>query len=464
MITFGALLPHPPIMIEGIGQADDLDRVKSTREAMGVIDGLLSKNPPDTLVVFTPHGTVYQDAMIVYADPSFSGNLQRFGLNRNWCWDNDWELAEQIAKLGQDAGLPVYSLEQAVAGRAGFPEGLDHGVLVPLSFFTPQWSKKVKLLVIPLSYLPLEELYRFGSLIQSAAQKLNRRVAVIASGDLSHCLQPGAPAGFNPRGAEFDQKLIGLLQEGAVKEFFDFDPVMLEKAAECGFRSLIMLLGTLDSIDFKVVVHSYEGPFGVGYGVASFTPMGKRESFVEDLLNSREQKIEKRRSQESPLVKYARQVVETYVMKTELAAVTGLDEFNSEQAGVFVSIKKHGQLRGCIGTTEPTQKNIVKEVKQNAISASTRDPRFDPVEPDELGDLVYSVDVLKPAEPVSGLEALDPQKYGVIVTSGHRKGLLLPMLEGVETVEDQVAIAKKKAGIGAGEPVSLERFEVVRYY
>lgn len=139
------------------------------------------------------------------------------------------------------------------------------------------------------------------------------------------------------------------------------------------------------------------------------------------------------------------------------------EEFD-KKAGVFVSIKKHGSLRGCIGTIEPAGRNIVEEVVKNAVSAAFHDPRFKPVRREELEDLEFSVDVLQPPEPVSGLNELDPQKYGVIVRSGRRSGLLLPNLEGIDSAGEQVEIARRKAGIGPEEPVALERFEVVRYY
>jgi len=128
-----------------------------------------------------------------------------------------------------------------------------------------------------------------------------------------------------------------------------------------------------------------------------------------------------------------------------------------------VSLKKHGQLRGCIGTIEPRHENIIEETVNNAVSAGHHDSRFSPVRQDELDDLDISVDVLRPPEPVKGKEDLDPQRYGVIVRSGYRSGLLLPNLEGVNTVEEQIGIAMQKAGISPGEKYDLERFEVVRY-
>jgi AmmeMemoRadiSam system protein A len=167
-----------------------------------------------------------------------------------------------------------------------------------------------------------------------------------------------------------------------------------------------------------------------------------------------------------PFVQLAKDTIENYVRhgKTiqppkELAAEM------EKQAGVFVTIHKHGMLRGCIGTIEPTQANVALEVIKNAISAATQDPRFPPIVPEELADLDIKVDVLGEPEPVDGLEELDPRRYGVIVKSARdwRRGLLLPDLEGVDTVEYQVDIARRKAGIRPDEPIELYRFEVVRY-
>jgi AmmeMemoRadiSam system protein A len=164
-----------------------------------------------------------------------------------------------------------------------------------------------------------------------------------------------------------------------------------------------------------------------------------------------------------PLVKLAKETVESYVKHRKLPQPRELTPEMKEKAGVFVSIKKHGQLRGCIGTFEPTTENVAQEVISNAVSSATRDPRFLPVTPDELPDLTYTVDVLTRPEPVSSVKELDPKKYGVIVECGGRRGLLLPDLEGVDTVESQIQICRQKAGIYPDEPVKLYKFEVKRY-
>ncbi len=140
------------------------------------------------------------------------------------------------------------------------------------------------------------------------------------------------------------------------------------------------------------------------------------------------------------------------------------DEMKDRRAGAFVSIHEKGQLRGCIGTIAPTCKNIAYEIISNAIAASTRDPRFEPIRTEELDSLEINVDILSPEEPIASPAQLDVNRYGVIVEKGFKRGLLLPDLDGVDSVEEQIAIAKRKAGIDPNEGgVKMYRFEVVRH-
>jgi len=164
-----------------------------------------------------------------------------------------------------------------------------------------------------------------------------------------------------------------------------------------------------------------------------------------------------------PVVKLAKETVESYIRKGKMPRPRKLTSEMRERARVFVSLHKHGQLRGCIGTFEPTKNSVAEEIIANAISSSTGDPRFPPVTASELDDLEYSVDILTKPEPVTDINQLDPKEYGVIVESGWKKGLLLPDLEGVDSIEEQIAICRLKAGISASEPVRLYRFQVRRF-
>ncbi|MDH5202005.1 MAG: AmmeMemoRadiSam system protein A [Nitrospirota bacterium] len=165
-----------------------------------------------------------------------------------------------------------------------------------------------------------------------------------------------------------------------------------------------------------------------------------------------------------PLAELAKNTIETYIVEGRtIDPPKPIPPEMAQKAGVFVSLKKQGQLRGCIGTYMPQCENIALEIIRNAIAAATQDYRFSPVQKDELEDIVYSVDVLSPAEKVNKIDELNPKKYGVIIVSGYRKGLLLPDIEGVDTIEEQLRIAKLKAGILPQEEVEIFRFEVTRY-
>jgi len=168
---------------------------------------------------------------------------------------------------------------------------------------------------------------------------------------------------------------------------------------------------------------------------------------------------------EHPLVQLARRTIETYIKEDKtIEPPKELAEEMKGKAGVFVSLHRKGELRGCIGTFAPTTENVAKEVIRNAIESSTRDPRFPPMTADELEGLELSVDVLSAPEPVNSIKELDAKQYGVIVKAEWRRGLLLPDLEGVNTPEEQIAICRRKAGIGENEPVELFRFKVRRYH
>ena len=227
------------------------------------------------------------------------------------------------------------------------------------------------------------------------------------------------------------------------------------------------MAGALDGLDVEAKVYSHEDVTGVGYGICSFHPGGENPErrFLLKYREAQAERLRKRRAAEDPYVRLARETVESWVLERKTPDVPewAAEEMKRDRAGVFVSIHEDGRLRGCIGTFLPTRENIAREIISNAVSASTRDPRFDAIRPDELDKLEINVDVLSAPEKISGPEELDVKRYGVIVSSGSKRGLLLPDLDGVDTVEEQIDIARRKGGIREGERIALERFEVVRH-
>jgi AmmeMemoRadiSam system protein A len=463
-----AYCPHPPIIVPEVGgergtkAGKTVAAMKSLMQELGQAG---QDKEPDTIICITPHGPVFQDAVSIWRTPLLEGTLGKFGAPQmKMTFANDLELTLEIIKEAERERIMTAQLDDGLAQSCQIDLALDHGILVPLSFFPTVGDGGVKLVAISIGLLPWGDLYRFGMAIRAAIHRSGRRVGVIVSGDLSHRLTVDAPGGFHPKGKEFDQLVVSLLEKEDVAGLFALDQELVETAGECGFRPMIMTLGLLDKHRFSTRVLSYEGPFGVGYLVARIDPGELQEQGrLEQLLAVKQARLDSLRGKESLPVKLARRTVEQVVKGGMVDTAPEIISQLDVPKGVFVSIKKNGQLRGCIGTVEPKKANATYEIAANAVEAAMRDPRFEPVEEGELDELEYSVDVLASPEPIRGKEELNPAVYGVVVKAGLKKGLLLPDLPGVETAAQQVAIAKQKAGIGKGEQVKLYRFKVTRY-
>jgi len=459
-IVFAMAVPHPPIIIPEIGRGEER-KIQSTIDGYEEAARMAAGFDPDTIVVLSPHSTVYSDYFHISPGKSAKGDFGRFGARKvSVEMEYDAEFVHRLSMLAEKEGLPAGTLGER-------DKELDHGTLVPLYFLQP-YKLKAKLVRIGISGLSFPDHYRLGKLIARISDDLNRKTVFIASGDLSHKLKEDGPYGFAGEGPEFDRQIIDILGSGDFVKMFDFTPAFCDAAGECGLRSFIVMAGALDGKSVQPKLYSYEGPFGVGYGICSFEITGTdpNREFERIYIEKTRQEAQKRRAEEDPYVRLARLSLETYVRTGKPASLPDdlPQEMLGKRAGVFVSIYKHGQLRGCIGTIEPVTNCVAEEILRNAISSGTEDPRFDRVRESELDDLIYSVDVLMEKEPVESLSQLDVKRYGVIVTKGFRRGLLLPNLDGVDDVETQLAIAKRKAGIRVDdEDVKIERFEVVRH-
>lgn len=453
------IVPHPPIILPEVGRGEE-KKIQKTIDAYNEVARRISVIKPEVIIITSPHATSYADYFHISPGKGAKGNLLRFGVNNvSIEAEYDNELAEKISEEAENVGIHAGLLGER-------DKNLDHGTLIPL-YFINRYFSGYKIIRIGLSGLTPIEHYRFGKLIAQTVGSLKRKAVFVASGDLSHKLLDDGPYGFAPEGPEFDKKVTEAMENGDFLAFLNFSPSFCDSAAECGLRSFIIMAGALDGKAVKPELLSYEGTFGVGYGVASFEITGEDENrrFDEIFIKNEKARLLRIKSEEDSYVRLARLSLETYVKTGRMVDLPDdlPDEMLSKKAGVFVSLKKHGHLRGCIGTISSVTDSIAQEIIRNAISAGTEDPRFPEVTEAELSDLVYSVDVLSEPEPIKSINELDVKLYGVIVSHDHRRGLLLPNLESVDTPEQQVSIALEKAGIRPGQPYSMERFEVVRH-
>lgn len=462
MAVRGAVMvPHPPLIIPDVGRGQE-KAIQATIDAYHEAAKKIASWQPDTVVVLSPHSIMYADYFHISPGTGARGDFGQFRAPQVKIQvQYDTELVEALSQEAEARGIP--------AGTMGERDSrLDHATMIPLWFLNHYYTD-YKTVRIGLSGLPLSQHYMLGQCIQKAAELCGRNIVVIGSGDLSHKLKEDGPYGFQKEGPEYDSRIMEVMGAAAFDQLFDFTEEFCDKAAECGHRSFVIMAGTLDRLAVKTEKLSHEGTFGVGYGVCTYEVEDRAPE--RDFLRQYEEKIadeaKRRKESEDAYVRLARQTIEAYVgERRQISIPKDLpEEMYESRAGVFVSLKEEGRLRGCIGTITPIQKNIAEEIIANAISASTKDPRFHPVQPDELDKLVYSVDVLGTPEAITSPDELDVKRYGVIITKGRKRGLLLPNLDGVDTVEDQITIAKQKAGISTyDDDVQLERFEVVRHF
>ncbi|HYX28781.1 MAG TPA: AmmeMemoRadiSam system protein A [Pyrinomonadaceae bacterium] len=462
-LVFAGIAPHPPIMVPEVGR-DAIAEVRSSIDAMAELTRRLIAAKAETVVIISPHAPLERDAFIAYDGPQLHGDFANFRApTATVNFDLDDELLNEITRAAANEQLMVMRIR-------GYD--LDHGTAVPLYFLQRHgWHGKV--IALGYNFLSNEDHVRFGKCIREAIERSRRRAAFIASGDLSHRLKADAPAGYYPEAYRFDREVVDAIDSCATERIVNIDQNLRRAAGECGYRSMLVAIGAVPEDKPSCEVISYEAPFGVGYLVAQLVnvaPASESRAVATGSSDSLAARDESESTDRDPLGQLitglARKTIETFVDSGRIIDAPGnLVDFFNARAGCFVSIKtRDGDLRGCVGTVEPVKTRLAEEIIYNAISAATRDPRFAPVQPDELPNLKYSVDVLSEPEPCR-FSDLDPENYGVIVEhqSGFPRGLLLPNLRGVDSAREQVEIAASKAGLDPLSNLKFFRFRADRY-
>lgn len=459
-IVGGIMVPHPPLIIPDVGKGGE-SVISETTAAYEKAADFVASLKPDTIVLSSPHSIMYSDYLHISPGYEASGDMSRFGAgNVRISVSYDYELSNRLCEMAEDENLP--------AGYMGERDkSLDHGTIVPLYFIMKKYTD-FKLVRLGISGISFADHYKMGQIVQRAAGELNRRLVYVASGDLSHKLKDDGPYGFDKNGPVYDEKIMDCMGKGDFGQLLKFDPYLCDKAAECGHRSFIIMGGAFDGLLVETHKLSHQDVTGVGYGICTYKVIGGDDDsrYLEKYLEEEKNLLLEKRAMEDAYVSLARKTIETYIREGYVIKVPDdlPTEMYEKSAGTFVSLHIRGGLRGCIGTISATCDCVAKEIIQNAISAATKDPRFEPLEESELERLEISVDVLGQAQDIESKAMLDVKKYGVIVTSGYKRGLLLPDLDGVDSVDEQISIAKRKAGISEYEKVSLQRFEVIRHY
>lgn len=455
------LMPHPPIVIPEVGKGEEV-KIQKTAEACNKISKDIANKDIETLIIISPHGLLFSDAISIITTDSIQGDLKKFKAPTVYMkLSIDTELTHKIIELSEKDNIPIVGLEEESTRNYGVTLELDHGAIVPLYFILKE--RTYKLVHITYGMLTPIELYNFGMCIKKAVDILGTSAALIASGDLSHRLKLSGPYSYSPYGKQFDSELMNILKNGDIEDLFSLDEKLIKEAGECGLNSLYILAGAMDGLNVKGDVLSYEGTFGVGYGIVNFST-NPGPSIFSKLKQSKEALHLSRMEDGNVYTSLARKSITYYLEHGNFLEVPKdlPADLLQERKGVFVSLKRNGDLRGCIGTIAPTTSSVAEEIIRNAVSSATADPRFPKVNRHELPNIDISVDVLYEPE-LATKEQLDPKQYGVIVSTNRRRGLLLPNLEGVKTIEEQLIIALEKGGIDEEEDYTIERFKVERH-
>lgn len=503
-IVFWGLCPHPPLLIPGVADSAK-EKAASTAAAYRQWASKLKEQNPDRLIIMSPHAPAAATAVPLFSVSSLSGSMQRFAcpeiaLNV----DCDVTLASRLSSLCKEEDFPLLTVDEDLIKQHRLEIGLDHGTLIPLYFLQ---EAGLNVPIVLLGYGPSHtELYlQLGKIIKKVADEdTEKKTAIIASGDLSHRLLESGPYGFSPYGPKFDEEINSILDCAEADFLLKFTNEEVNEAAQCGLYAIAMLLGSLDKDKVCAKRLSYEAPYGVGYSVVYYLPedpelVAETEDELEENKTDEEDESSAKevvagkvtsplsfmhRDQESetkvefsssrnsdnakkdlePHLELARRSVEHYVLCGErLILEKGEYPTLQNQAAVFVTLKKQGQLRGCIGSLVPIEVNQAEEIVRNSILACSQDPRFSAVTAEELSQLQYQVYVLSEPVKIKGPQDLDPKRYGVIVRKNGRSGVLLPNLEGIDSIERQLSIACQKGGILPEEKPELYRFTAVTY-
>lgn len=430
-------MPHAPVLIPEVG-GDRETEVGATVKALRQAAEAVVAQAPDAVVVISPHSPRRSGRFGIWQGEALAGDMGRFGRpDVTFEFPNASGLAQALVASLDRAGIATWQIPV---------QPLDHGAGVPLYFLNRAgWGGPTT--VLSLNYPGEGGWRKVGEAIRAAAGREHRQIAIVASGDMSHRLLPGAPAGYEPRAREFDRDFVRILRTGRYESLHQIDAELQELAAEDVVDSTLIAAYACNLAAEGHEVLSYEGPFGVGYCVAK-------------LFQARE---EPHPGQCLPRI--ARAAVEGRFRPGATPAAIPDHEYLNRPAGVFVTIRaRDGGLRGCRGTITPRCRNLLEETCEVARSSAFQDLRFEPVVEDELDDLSYEVSVLNPPEPVPSAAELDPHRYGVIIsTPDGRRGLMLPEVEGLNTVEQQLEATCRKANIDRHEPMSLQRFTTSKF-
>ncbi len=459
------IMPHAPVIVREVGK-DDHVFCRKTHEHMSRIGREISELKPKRIIVLSPHGPLFSDAISVLGNNKLEGDFEEFDCKEmSYEFDNDSSFVNKLKYLAMEDDIYVAKVDSLFCENYDISPYVDYGALVPLHFVDEYYLAPYEVVIITYGLLDLIDIYKFGTLLRKSIEESSKSTVVIASSDLAHISTKTGGYRNNLSASIYDLLVQGVLRgDKSVFDFVSHPKKDIEKSKTCSFQTLVMFWGMFDRKMFKSEILSYEHPFGVGYLTAVVEETDGISPSLLPAIGAYNKDLQVKLSNaENPYVDLAKDTLKYYI-KYERRPIIDEKKYNipMQTSACFVSFYDYGSLRASIGTIAPSHNSVVQDIITNTIEAANT-KFFQDVTEEDVDEMKIVVDLVDKVEKIKSHLELYPEVYGVIVKSGEKVGVVLPDLRDVDTAEQQLSIALEKAGIKKYDYYQLYRFQVTRH-
>lgn len=457
------VMPHPTMIIPEMGEGEE-EKITATADACAKVADEIGEIKPDTVIIVTPHGPQFSNSVAFSLEEKIYGQLKKNDETKVFLnFDINVSITNNIIKELRQEHINCVRIDGKTSEIYGLSYELDYGTIIPMYFIDKKLSD-YNIVHITCGNFSKYDLYKIGMTVKKVIEESDSRAVFIASGELSHRLIEGGPYGYTPEGEKFDKEITTLLSNGDVLGIFNMEQLKIDLAGECGMIPFYSMLGAMNGNKISGELLSYEGPFGIGYGVMNFSLSESDNNTHELLLNDKNQRYQQKKNSEGVHVKLARDSLTEYLKngnKIDLPSYV-TEEMIENEAGVFIRILKYGKVIASGGSYLPRAKNIADEIIFSSIELTQVRVQQAGVSLSDLEDIDILVDVITDVEKVNK-EELDPNLYGIYITSGLKNGFVFPKLPDINTSEEQIALGLKQGNISPLDDYTIERFKVSSY-
>lgn len=456
------LMPHPLKLIKEIGNGKE-EKLKKTKKAFMDIYEEIQENEVETIIIISPHGTIFKGGVSIVKEDKIEGDFEKFGYSDyKMAFDIDLELVNKIIDKSKMEDIAVVPLNKENEEMYNTKVFLDYGAMIPLYYLNNK--EKYKIVHITYGFMDYKKLYEFGKILSNIVKDSNKKVAFIASGDLSHRLSEDGPYLYSSSGKKFDDKVVSFLEKGDLNGLFQIDEELVIESGQCALNSIYIMAGAMDGLDVKGQVLSYEYPYGIGHATIRFD-FTKGDSIYEKVLQT-DAVIEDEEYgiQGNVYTRLARKSIEHFLKHEKLMKV-GKDsekELLDKSKGVIVTLTIDGKNRGSMGSIKPTTSCIGSEIIKSALFCAFENPNFLDLTKEELNKVKIIVDIIEDVKDAN-IEDLDHNKFGVIVIKNYKVAVVPPNAPEVLNTPEQLKAALKKVNIYESEEYQLKIFTTTRF-